>query len=77
MAPTNLHVFDVQNFKALSDVYGVPRGELFHVSINPHTGAAVICYQNSPAARAYLHQILFQLVSDGFFAGHEVYEEVS
>lgn len=77
MSPTYFSVFDIQHFDSLVAVYGVPRGELFHVSVNPHTGAAVICYQNSPTARAYLHQILFQLVSEGFFSGSPKKAEVS
>ena len=58
MSPTYFDVFPIHGFELLAKAHGVPRGELFHVSVNPYTGSAVICFQNNPIAREYLDQIL-------------------
>ena len=73
MRPNKLLILPFEPIPDVAEVLDVPRGELFHIAMNPYNGNIVFTYQDNPNARLFIRLVIDQLANsdDRFSAPYE------
>lgn len=72
MEPNAFATLRVPAVVEFSQFLDIPRGTLMRFGINPFNGSVVVGFQDTPAARIYIREVLTSVSSDleGMFESH-------